>query len=596
MSTKVYVYGALAPTVGGDLLASQLRAADRYYNQWIEIERWRREQVAEVQGKHDHVAPFEAALRLAESAYEFADATLRASKSGGGAVTDAARAAKKSATVALKDARGAHKAAKAEARKDLALLAELAAITSAARQKQRDARAVCGVYWGTYLLVEESAEQAAKRALGAPPRFRRHDGSGALGAQIQGGMTVSEIFGSGTRAQISSPGDIWNLPRSERRRRSRTVARIRAGSNPDRSPVWIEVPIVMHRPLPSDAKIKRVKLLRKRVGLRFEHELHVVLESSQLDAKAPSGSGTVAINFGWRRGFENGEHVSTRVALWLDDQGQSGVIEVPEKVTIGMRKVNDLRSIRDKNFDSAKVALLAQRESIPEELRERAQYLAQWKAPGKLAGLASAWAKLASDPQPAPLVALMAWAKQDRHLLAWESHQRDRRINHRQEQYRIAAAGIARRYATIITGKFDMAKSGVRAVPAPEDGDPSNGSDQRSTAQIAAPGEARLALRHAAAKYGAMYVEAPSKDITQRCALCGCTDKWDAKPNVLHRCAGCGVEWDQDLNACRNLLAASGEVLREHAEALERKRSDEEKATSAAAIEDADTDAPGCSQ
>jgi transposase len=43
---------------------------------------------------------------------------------------------------------------------------------------------------------------------------------------------------------------------------------------------------------------------------------------------------------------------------------------------------------------------------------------------------------------------------------------------------------------------------------------------------------------------------------TQRCAVCGCEDRWDAATQVDHVCVACGRSWDQDANACRNMLAA----------------------------------------
>src|SRR5690606_22488963 len=98
-------------------------------------------------------------------------------------------------------------------------------------------------------------DKARKNAM--PPRFRRWDGSGKLAVQLQNGLPVEDAFGDDTRLQIDPVDPVaWNSPsRSERIHKNRTKVRIRIGSE-NRKPIWAELDIAMHRPLPKGGKIK----------------------------------------------------------------------------------------------------------------------------------------------------------------------------------------------------------------------------------------------------------------------------------------------------------------------------------------------------
>ena len=518
------------------------------------------------------------------------------------------------------------------------------AIGDVAGAEIRAARAVCGLYSATYLKAEESIKQAVQQAWTTakkertpfePPRFRRHDGSGAVVVQLVGGITVAEamsgedtrlrifrerstprVFSDAARAaspamgaqdmraeeeRLNSPPARWGVrkyaseeeraaawrarPEVERlgssgrhaRRRAAADARvmIRVGSNADQTPVWAEFPMIFHRPLPADGVIKWAWVLRRKVGLHFEYRFQVTLESAEFIPPAqPCGQGTVAIDIGWRNlrtamgEAYNGE---VRVAYLVDDQGREEEIRVPSKVLLGLDKVDDLRSIRDKNFNIARAALLTWLGEVHTETRcvtavepwnalalaVRLRNLVQWRAIAKLAAFVNAWERnrFAGDEQI--FTTLSTWAKQDRHLLSWEANQRDRRINHRREFYRLVGVRLARTYANIVLEEFDLTKPEVNELKPVEESVPSDGRQQRSTKRVAAPGELRDSILKAAVKYGARVSKVDAAYTTQKCAECGfCPEEpWDASVEITHRCESCGAVWDQDANACRNLLA-----------------------------------------
>ena len=95
-------------------------------------------------------------------------------------------------------------------------------------------------------------------------------------------------------------------------------------------------------------------------------------------------------------------------------------------------------------------------------------------------------------------------------------------------------------------------------TPEPEDGDPSDGREQRRMSRLSAVGELREEIKKAAHKTGARVEVERAAYSTQECAWCGCVEPWDAKPSIMHTCAGCGRTYDQDANACRNLLHRHG--------------------------------------
>jgi hypothetical protein len=486
-----------------------------------------------------------------------------------------------------------------------------------------------GLRTGTYDRVENAIKQAVKtthrplffdrydgtgsigtQLIGSDNGLRSSiDPSGAT-TGIRG-MTVTELLScQDPRLRLGAPGvadahpraevegiawsDVHKLGRNVRRHAARTYVDLRIGSNKDRTPIFARFPVTLHRPLPKDAVIKWAYVVRKRVGRHYEWRFQVTIESETFRAcPVPIGEGTCAIDLGWRRLFDDtGNQIGLRVAYLVDDAGREREIRAPENMLARMGKVTDLAAIRDKEFDGMRdrlVAWLKDRE-LPEGLKDRVAGLAQWRAQRKLHGLIDAWtgvdwiawkaARAAGkkcnpsdfggttnriEGDKAILASLQAWARQDRHLQDWQEHQRDRVIAHRRETWRVLAADLTGRYATILiengmnddnSMKFPDIEGWER--PAPEDGDPSDGREQRRMSRIAAPGELRSEILKAAPKRGARVEVEDTVGSTQKCAWCGCADPWDAKASIEHTCDGCGRIWDQDANACRNLLHRRG--------------------------------------
>lgn len=482
---------------------------------------------------------------------------------------------------------------------------------------------------GTYDRVKDAIKQAVKSTK-RPPRFKSYDGTGSIGLQLIGGMTVSELHScADTRLRLEPlPADYWQLPRNRRRHAARVNAWLRIGSNPDRTPIFAKFPVTFHRPLPKDAVIKWAYVVRKRIGRHYEWRLQLTIESETFRTPHQAvGEGTCAIDLGWRRLFDDaGNQIGLRAGYLVDETGHECEILVPEKLWRGiqpsadqararadsmgtMAKVDQLAKTRSENLDTARDALVAWLDSRtpPEWMDDRITGLAQWRSPRKIQALVDAWtgidwnrwrASRASgtrcnpsdfsssanrvDGDTAILASLQAWARHDRHLQNYQEHLRQRLIAHRRETWRVLAAELtkgvlgqlppsafARAYAVILIengtnvsedreGTMKLPDIDGWERPDPEDGDPSEGREQRRMSRLAAPGELRDAIVKAASKTGARVEVEETVDSTRECAWCGSHETFDAAASLEHLCSSCGRTWDQDANACRNLLHRHG--------------------------------------
>jgi hypothetical protein len=407
----------------------------------------------------------------------------------------------------------------------------------------KKARAENGLYWGTYLCVEDAAKTFRK---GAPPDFHRYDGCGRLAVQIQGALPASAVrYGddADSRVQLDTrPADQVPDARGQNPWRR---ARIRIGSDDTRKPVWCDLVVKMHRPLPEGAVIKWAWIMAKRIGTHTEWSLQFVVQrAAGFEPCGRANKGTVAIDAGWRI-LPNGD---MRSAYWVGDDGREGQVIIPKERLDRLTKVQDLQSIRDKNFDGIKSTvknLLAAGHTPPPEIAERMQHLHLWKATAKLAAVAIAWRPTGAGPI---YDAVEAWRKQDKHLLEWESHQRQGEINWRTNFYRTFAAKLSEQYKTVVVEDTDWR---TFARDQPMEADPGGFKLPDLPRRAAAVSTLHAALEARMTET----VTRSAVDTTLRCHACGLVNEFDAAKHLVHTCTGCGKVWDQDFNACLNLLA-----------------------------------------
>ena len=578
MSTIVFQDGLLAPTVGADIVRDQLRLANRYRNDLTRWVRARRDAERELQLRAGMDVEMQAMLAAKEQLGLALDA-IRASrkKSRSRSESDEMKATAKSARALVK-----------EARKALALRREaVRPMIQAERDRlherwlfiRRALREWSGLRHGTYIAVEASLDQAcAETPLwdeGEPndPSFVRWDGEGQIGVQLQGGRALAQVFGDDTFLRISRVPDKF----AERGRDGRGGGRrrpqfaelwMRVGSDDDRAPVWAKWPMKMHRQIPDGSRVKRAMVSVRRCGPRELWTVELTVDLPDNYRYEPCGSGTVAIDVGWRV-MGPGD---LRVAAWHDDSGRSGTLRLTRPWIDALRKPQSLRSVRDEKLNAILPRLCAwmrerldalpdwllrstvgRRDALPSPAQAVA-WIGQWRSHARLASLERTWQKNRWTGDKMGYTMLAGWRYRDHHLWEWESAQRRKSLLRRRDLYRVWSAKLARKYGTIIVEDFDRRR--VSRTPEPDE-DPGN-QKAMSNRQLSCTSELSSCIKNAASSRGAVHEKLNPADTTRECPWedCGYIEKWDAAASVdrVPPCPKCNRTWDQDDGAAIVLL------------------------------------------
>ena len=432
---------------------------------------------------------------------------------------------------------------------------QLRIIDQGAQTEARNLAREAPLHWMNVDDVLLSWNQARRRR--DTPRFHRWTGEGKITVRWQNGLPVAKIAGTDTRLQMD-PVDptAWNDARESVRRKGlyRTM-RVRIDSE-RRAPVWLEIPIYLHRPMPTEGIVRSVSILRERTGTHDHWRAVFVVElpeaTAALAEEPAHPANAVSVDLGWRQVDEG-----LRVGVWKGSDGASGEVVLPTEWLDAMRKVEDISSIRDQRFNQEKAALAAWLGAIkaPEWLREESHSIQQWRSAGRLAALVLRWREHRFKDDELIYGALEEWRKRDRHLLEWEANLRDQLLHRRQWIYRQEAATLARRYNQVIVEDFDLSQA-ARVKKNGTGGDlPRAARYQRV---LVACHSLRQALVNAFVReHGKEAVVAvDARNTTQVCHACGTLERFDVAQKLRHRCSRCGAEWDQDENAALNLLAA----------------------------------------
>lgn len=577
--TKVIALKAKPPIRGAEAVDRQISAAHRYYNRLVELTN--QFSAARLEAKRRYIPGLVEAEADAETAKE-AVAELRRQVKARNAASRSKTASDEDRE-AIRTATAARNAANLRRRELLALAAdnagyqaELARLIvtyegvpvepgNPANSRRtggllKEARRTCGVYSGTYLRVEQAIDQARQDSGGRPMRFRRWNGGGLVGPQIQPPLSTDRLGGPDTRFWI----ELRPTPRGSSQR---VLCHIRVESA-DRDPVWAVVPAVLPAGrFPAGSVLKWVSLIRRQVGVRryndpavpdapsyrpyYEWSVQLTIDGEEADDRAASGA--CGINFGYRLMPDR----SLRVATAVGDDGHREHLAIPEDRLAGWRRINDLRSERTLAFDAMRdrlVEWLSLRDR-PAWLAQAADSLVQWKSQRRLGGLQGLWARNRFEGDEEIFVALTAWRRYD-----VDTEEQELQVSANLRRWRLAiyrnfAAAVRRRYRVV--GMDDTDYQELKRRPAAERNEAIN-ETARFHSGIAAPG----LLRQLLVRKGGLELEA--FDITRTCHGCRSIESWDQASEVEHTCSSCGIRWDQDVNAATNLLRmvrdASGEV------------------------------------
>lgn len=468
-----------------------------------------------------------------------------------------------------------------------------------------------GLFWGTMLRVSQNVEMADKRT----PLWRtvrEWTESTVLSVQLQKGLEANKLTlaagdsrnilgacnGRNKRASVTDADTRLQLVWAETCRTSpRTdrpaLLKLRCGSNPDRTPVFIDVPVwikrlhgLPHGAFPAGTEITWASLVCRRVGVQdhWSVDLTCRLPGPWKTDYATNGQ-TVGIDLGWRLRDDG-----IRVAYWHGSDGRHGEFLLPKHV-IGMRdKMRDLQSIRAKNFDAVKAKIVeyvqtlaagqrnsatqnqerqtlaagnepqpagnheaATRSSAPWTLASQCSTLPQWRSPGRLCRVIDAWRDHRIPGDEAVFSDAMEWRKQERHLFQWERHEERKITNRRLWEFRQFVARMRREYQHI--GAEDFVVSKLMRTPTPDKIEDEVSKEYQRLASIGL-------LRRLLLQDGAVKVE--TAGTTANCHACGAkqSKEWDRGKDLVHDCDECGERADQDDNAALIILARA-EVVNE---------------------------------
>ena len=553
---RVYRYGLLAPTTGRLLVLEQMRKANAYRNDLVQIERGRRAAVRALLTRHGDVAALDVAAEALAEVLRAAlhDARAERVRLESRTNTPAVREAVASARRRASEARARVTAARRAARADEVTRAAADQVEALAGDLRRAARALvsqAGLYWGTYQLVEEAAQQSASTTAlfyGLEPKdppFRRFSGEGQVSVQVMNGMSAADATGCEDRrvrlrlVTQRRSGDCYELS-------------LRVGSDEKKMPLWAVFPLKMHRALPPGATIKRVTVDLTYRGPKAEWSALFVVGSDaaripcgKTGAPERCGTGAVAIDLGWRR-LPDGD---LRVAVAFDGT-RDQELRLPAYTMESFDKIEGLQGVRDRLLHGMLAVVQGVREHAPVWFRDRTVHVHAWRSERRLAGLVTRWRADRFPGDEEAFAQADAWSRSDRHLWWYESGAAINVHRRRRDLYRRWAADLARKYAVLVLEKFDLRS--VTRVP-PVGRDTHQAELARRQRRIAATSELRSALENAFRARGGEVVVVSAVETTMRCNVCGLVEVFDAAAKVRHTCAN-GHEWDQDENAGRNLL------------------------------------------
>lgn len=626
-STANWCFGALAPTLNGDLVAEQMLAAHRYRNKLVELERKRRD-VADATARRLHpgyaalaeavkraedrvTAAYDAIKRArakarkrspvtAEQEQEIADAKAERKEAWEAAAPARAEAYEMIKQMAEKLWPQARELAFADPKKQSKLLAAEEAQAKAAiraqkteadtrwrrlvrpywlslceaadidagqasyQREQKIARATCGCFWGTYLVVEEAASGFGS---GPPPKYERESPYGTIAVQLPGGLTVEDAMSGRNRTlqlRVANEEELALTGKSRRVKARGSLVRIRIGST-GRDPVWAEIPVLFHRLPPRDGVIKWAYIHRTPHGPDVRWSLRLTIESKTPDVQMPESS-VCAVHPGYRLMRDGTIRLACLAATrfppelfehpllrqYLVREGDIVEARLPAAALWRVEKAASIDAYRDRRANRRAARLVrwldSHRDILPQWLIEESETIALWHATDRFHRLRDKWKERRFDGDELVMALFDRWASRDRHLHRYAYGLASKAKAWRTHFYRTLAKWLAEHYTNVIAPKINW--QALRKAAAVDE-EVKQVARQRQIANLASPAEL---VKFITEKCGVRLIVVPSKDITRQCQTCGQIDDWDRR-HRCHTCTGCGDQFDQDHNAARNELA-----------------------------------------
>lgn len=568
--TRVYRYRVL-----GDLpdeALAELRRAHELSNLLVEIEKRHADRVAEAWREYPELLQLEEAIGTATEAIEEVaeEVSQYKRRNRTGKVPPELKEKLKAARVARRDAKAAFRDEKAIKYPLLKPKLVLLADRLRAEIKATYAESVAGgLYWANYNAITDRHRRAVqavktrrKQGLVADLRYRRWTGEGTLNVQLQRSVkqpartpaTIADDSGPWHNvAQLTpahNPDDWGKLSRAEQRRIRLGMLRFRVGAGEEAG--WVELPIIVHRPIPPDADICMAEITRRRLGSRMLVHASIVVRLPVTPARTEGG--VVAIHVGWRALPDRAIRVAVLAGATSPPDEITGVVRchgnwseivIPAWWRDQMDYVQSLTSIRDRNLDATKAWVLAWLGQHPNHSIAGIETIDKWRSQNRFAALSM---RLRNDDSIDLELRrqLEAWRVQDRHLWDIEANLRAKILARRNDAFAKVAAWSLENAALLVADNYKLPP--LMRKPGLSDEDLEAHRRARANRVLAAPGTFRNIMVDAAKRRG-VYVESVGGEISSLHGVCGTNlDAAERETSVMVWCPKCQTMVDQDSN------------------------------------------------
>lgn len=431
---------------------------------------------------------------------------------------------------------------------------ELRALETSRREEVKIARQESRLWWGNYNAIVRSFERARSSAIrtGSTMRRRSAVADGRITNTLQGGADLEALYdGSLSQVMVRPPsGRAWSAERrGERRRLQRTTltATIFVRDGERRTVSW---PMIMHRPIPPDCRVKEVIITRRRRGGRWRWAASFMCTRP---ARAPlqiaPGTRRIGVDIGWRRVPEG-----LRVATVLASGEEPRFIILPQDLIASFTFIDELRArVRSgtlEGFDLLQSADIETYAQPYQGLLREFQSLTEKTAAHLREFSQSAF--FLEQSEHAIDTKLVSWRKDFKRISNWLGNQQRKVIGRRDHIYQNIAIDVLNGASEIIVNDVKIAEIGTRRSLG------SDGSFFPNRANIyrnfAAPSELIRTLKLQAVKRGIDFMkrEVESPVLCPECGSTSRKTRADALPQI---CAACDTSFDQDVAACQSLLA-----------------------------------------
>lgn len=545
MLVRVYEYGCAREAIRGmDAAIDQILRRNELWNRIVEIDneiRTKMDAVLHAGPQEDHLAGLRQGLTELRTRLAQVRADAKSSLIDSAQLVAQIRTAVVEIQTILAEVKQIRKA---NARENRPLLREL---NSERLRRIQEAQVSAGLYWCNRTAVVRNYEVARARAMkeGRRLKGRLCNGAGSVCVYFQRGLQVAAVFGDNGRLQIDPvPEEAWNSPsRSTRRRLARTNVRMRVAVNAG-GPVWLELPMTMHRPLPEGAVIRWATIVREQIGLAWRHRLLLTVRTPA--CQNARSADAVGVDLGWRITPEG-----LRVAYWCGTDGRHGTLVLRRADLLAFKQIGALQSAIKAAHEQAKSFLRSylDRQALPAPLMERASAALSSPSPRLLVTLLQEWRASRFSGDRYGFGRISAWQKQHIHLWTWQANLRDQLIRKRRELYRCFAAELASRYGIAFVNDVPLRRIVKRSLVVCE-----NIPAQRQNRFVAAVSVLVRILQNAFEKNSGTLTRIQSAGAMMACYSCGTLDQWNPAETLTHTCSHCCTTWDQDFNASLNLL------------------------------------------